>query len=205
MRIAALLAGASLGLVAAREARADGPAQAFPLQGHLAVSNDADVSFTYAWTSFNGGGSSSTTTFNLRPAADYFVIDGLSVGGFVLFQYESISPPGGGSSANLTSFGIGPRVGYDIPLSDQFSFWPRGGFAIESVGVSVPVALTGGGSTTSTSSTTVFALLLDAPFLFHPAEHFFLGLGPTLTLDLTGDVKTNVFGVDFIIGGYFGK
>jgi hypothetical protein len=32
--------------------------------------------------------------------------------------------------------------------------------------------------------------------------HFFLGIGPLLSVDLTGDHKATTFGAGFTIGGY---
>jgi hypothetical protein len=187
--LASTLAAASTLLIPATSF-ADGPAQAFAEKGHLAISSDANVGLTNASVS---GENSSTTTLSIRPAADYFVIRGLSVGGSIPFEYSSTSN-GGGST---TTFGIGARVGYDIPIGDHFSFWPRGGFGVASTTVSVP----NGNVTVSTTNT---ALTFDvfAPFLLHPVEHFFLGLGPEFSTDLTGDPKATLYGIAFIIGGH---
>jgi hypothetical protein len=55
------------------------------------------------------------------------------------------------------------------------------------------------------NSSTHLGLVLSAPFLYHPARHFFLGIGPLLSVDATGDNKQTTFGAGFTIGGYFGN
>jgi hypothetical protein len=45
-------------------------------------------------------------------------------------------------------------------------------------------------------------LNLFVPIMFHPVEHFFLGLGPALDQDLTGDNKATVLAVRLTIGGW---
>jgi hypothetical protein len=151
----------------------------------LAISSDANVSLLFSST--NAPGSNTSTEFLLAPAADFFVIDNLSVGGQVIFS--SFSPGGGGNSS--TTIGLGPRVGYNIGFNPMFSFWPKGGFTI-------------GSESFAGRSQTVFTLNIFAPFLFHPTEHFFLGLGPMLNTDLSGDLKTTQYGLAFTVGGWMG-
>jgi hypothetical protein len=170
-------------------------AEAFGAQGHLAVSSDAGFSLTHTSIGDNGGDS---TNVLFMPAADYFVIQNLSLGGFVGVDYLSF-----GNDVSTTTFTIGPRVGYDIALADKFSFWPRGGFFFDSVSLSTTTTINGM-SQTSSASTTHLGLNLSAPFLYHPVPHFFLGIGPLLSTDLTGDRKQTTFGAGFTIGGYFG-
>ena len=57
-----------------------------------------------------------------RAAVDGFIIDRLSLGGSIGFYSQSGDADGSG-------FLIYPRVGYVIPISNVFSFWPRGGFS----------------------------------------------------------------------------
>ncbi len=174
------------------EARADGPADAFGHHGHLAISSDADLSLTRTTVSGVGG----TTILFLKPSVDYFVIDKLSIGGFVPFEYAT------GGNFTTTIIGIGARVGYDIPLAERFSFWPRAGMSFASATTST-TSMVNGASTSASNSNSALTLDLYAPFLFHPAEHFFLGVGPRLDVGLTGDNKATVYGLTFIVGGYF--
>ncbi len=152
------------------------------------------------------------SAFYINPGADYFVIDHLSIGGEVLFASTGFSTtrhaPGAGDTTDTisgTHWGIMPRVGYDIPLSSLFSFWPRGGIGFQTSSFSG-----GGGADTSN---TLWYFFIDAPFLVHPIEHFFIGAGPGVTVSLSHTVKNGNVSVDgnsyldfrlltAVIGGY---
>jgi hypothetical protein len=174
------------------------PRPRFGSQGQLAISGDANADFLGRSVSNNGG---SSWEFNLHPAADYFVIQGLSIGGFLDYTHTSTSSSDalGHSTTDTTdSFGIGARVGYNIPFSDALSWWPKGGLEF------VHTSNAGAGS--------VLTLVLFAPLLYHPVSHFFFGLGPIVSTDLSssptngqpGDgPKFTTYGVAFTIGGWF--
>src|SRR5438094_230255 len=128
--------GVSVSLPAAAE---------FGKPGQLAISNDMtldSVSFTSTSTSPPQGDSTTTTRIRLAPGADYFVIPNLSVGGSIEFSTLS----GGKAPADFsqTTFGIGPRVGYNLGFTPQLSFWPRLAFTFESTSRST------GGTTNAT-------------------------------------------------------
>jgi hypothetical protein len=38
--------------------------------------------------------------------------------------------------------------------------------------------------------------------MFHPVEHFFLGVGPAFDLDLTGDEKATTIAARLTLGGW---
>lgn len=168
------------------------PAGRFGAARQLAISSDAGL-FIENTSQSGDDDSGSTTNLQLRPAFDYFVIDHLSIGGFVALDYSKV--PAGDS----TTWGIGPRIGYDIPLSDRFSIWPKVGFSFASTSTSTEVdsPLVDGDATSSN-----VALNLFAPVMFHPVEHFFLGFGPALDTDLSGDVKTTTIAGRLSIGGW---
>jgi len=50
-------------------------------------------------------------------------------------------------------------------------------------------------------STSHTYLGIFAPFLYVPAPHFFIGLGPTFNQGLSGGTGQD-FGLDFMIGGW---
>jgi hypothetical protein len=154
-------------------------------------------------TSNNGG---STFGFSFAPAADYFVIDNLSLGVELLVGYATASPgsqPGSSTSppsTNVTSYGIAPRVGYNIPIGESFSFWPKVFF--EHAAYSVGGAGTGYGN--------IQLLGLYAPFLYHPSPHFYLGVGPNILTELGANIdgtgatgKLTAYGAFASIGGWF--
>ena len=54
----------------------------------------------------------------------------------------------------------------------------------------------------ATTSNTALALNLFVPVMFHPVEHFFLGFGPALDTDLSGDAKVTTFAGRLTLGGW---
>jgi len=187
------------------------PRPHFGNAGQLAFSQDMNFALGGQSTSIpnNTGDNPSEWGVTLRPSVDYFVIQGLSVGGFLEYAHASVSIPnslgtGGGSGSTTTTtdtFGIGARVGYNIPIADSFSIWP----------------LLGLGFTTSSQTGDVgsnaFTLSIFAPFLWHPVTHFFMGIGPQLSTDLAAQQSANgqsaagnkvtTYGLQFVIGGWF--
>ncbi|HVU03402.1 MAG TPA: hypothetical protein VHE30_16695, partial [Polyangiaceae bacterium] len=152
----------------------DTPAGIFGAKGQLAVSSDNGLSISNTSTSGRGG---STTTLELRPAIDYFVADNLSFGGFLGLDYTKV--PDGHS----TTFSIGPRIGYNIPVAPRFSIWPKVGLSFASTSQTVNGTVATNGADISTNSSNL-AVNLFVPVMLHPATHFFLGFGPALDADL---------------------
>jgi len=181
-------------------------ASRFGDRGQLAISNDFDLSVVNQSISDDGG---STTTLSVAPAADYFVARNLSVGGMVSLAYAT-STSGGQVTTSQTTFGIGPRVGYDIPFGDRFSLWPRIAFLFSDA--SAPPISGAFGSSAPAYSVTTFDIQLFAPLLWHPSAHFFVGLGPFFQTDLASTyssggtssswMKTTAFGVKLDLGGW---
>jgi hypothetical protein len=163
---------------------------AFGAPGQIAISSDFSAQIgSHAEIAADGNTPASTTTVSLSPALDVFVAPNFSVGGQVALQWSTT----GGSTTS--GFGVGPRVGYDLPMSDTISFWPKGGlsFAFERREVS-----------RSRVTAEVYA-----PFLLHPAPHFFVGLGPLLAVDLVSRWDGNAanrnldFALSTTVGGWF--
>jgi hypothetical protein len=171
------------------------PSGRFGGKSQIAVSSDAG--FSIGNTSVSGV-DGSTTAIVLRPAVDYFVADYISIGGFLGLDYAST--PGGSS----TTFSIGPRVGYNIPLSERFSLWPKLGFAFASTSQQQDDTELATGQTVDSDDETNTSLQLNlfAPFMFHPVEHFFVGVGPAFDLDLTGDNKATTIAARLTLGGW---
>jgi hypothetical protein len=140
-----------------------------------------------------GGGS--TTFVNIAPAADYFLSPNISVGGIIGFASGNLG------GVDVTAFGIGARVGYNVPLADAWSIWPRLGLEY------IHASASSGGNSASGYD---IPLSIDVPILWHPAAHFFLGLGPVFSTELVSktegvdQAKTTDIGINAVIGGYFG-
>ena len=169
------------------------PSGAFGDQGQLTVSSDSSLSVSHRTFSDSD---LSTTEITLLPAVDYFVVHNLSVGGFLGLDYVKAG------SEHSTTFEIGPRVGYNLPLGKLVSFWPK-------VGLSYTHASIGGtprqpGLSTVGPSGDHVALNIFAPLMFHPVTHFFVGFGPALDTDLSGDAKSTTIAARLTIGGWFG-
>jgi hypothetical protein len=170
-----------------------GPAEVFGQKGQIAISSDAALVIQRRTISDVSGG---TTSIQLAPAADYFVIDNLSIGGFIGWDYTT-------SGDNDSSrFSIGPRVGYNLPFSDLISIWPKAGFSFAHTSNTVTTPGPNDSEVSVSNSADAFALNLFVPVVFHPVRHFFAGFGPFLDTDLSGDKRATVFGGKLTIGGW---
>jgi hypothetical protein len=172
------------------EVRANSPSGRFGQDGQIAVSSDAGLSISNTSVS---GVDGSTTSVTLRPSVDWFVVDAISLGGFVGVQYDSAD---GGSTAIIS---VGPRVGYNLPISARTSVWPKVGISFANTRVTSD---DDDGVEDEEASNTAAQLNLFVPVMFHPVPHFFLGLGPALDLDLNGEAKATTIAVRLTIGGW---
>lgn len=127
-----------------------------------------------------------------RLALDYFVIEGLSLGGSFVFMNQSLSgetTAGGVSQSTdigtLQTLFVHPRVGYAIPFDETFSFWPRAGLAFMSQSFKSDIDAIA--DTTSTSTN----LTLEAMFGISPMSHFAILVGPYAYFGLGGSVETD--------------
>jgi hypothetical protein len=187
------LAGSANAQSVTDNTRVTGPAEVFGAAGQIAISSDAALVIQRRTISDVSGG---TTSIQLAPAADYFVINNLSVGGFVGFDYVT-------SGDNDSSrFSIGPRVGYNLPFSDLISIWPKAGFSFAHTSSTVSTPGPNNSRVSVTNTADAFALNLFVPVMFHPVRHFFAGFGPFLDADLSGDNRATVFGGKLTIGGW---
>lgn len=173
---------------------ANSPSGVFGDKGQITISSDAGLQISN--TSISGV-DGSVTSITLRPAIDYFLANNFSLGGFVGVDHSSTS------GAKSTTFSIGPRVGYNLAFSDRFSFWPKVGLSYSNTSVSVDGVSNGTDIVTSSVSGSHLALNIFAPVLFHPVEHFFLGFGPALDTDLSGQAKATTIAGRLTIGGWF--
>ncbi len=117
----------------------------------------------------------------LHPAVDYFLTNRISIGG--VFGYTH-SP----AQTGTTTLDFGARAGFNLDIASQFSIWPTAGIGAQ-------------WTSTNHTSGSSSALQIFAPFLYHPAQHVFVGIGPEFQAGLSGGDYTE-YGVDFIIGGW---
>ncbi len=121
-----------------------------------------------------------TTFYNLpRLAFDWLPVQNLTLGGAVwLYADLQATNSTGGKNTDqpkLTYWGIAPRVGYVIPMSDKLSFWPRAGVEYNNVS-----------SSDGSLSVTQFAVDLEAMLVISPWNHFGFTVGPTADIPITG-------------------
>jgi len=173
---------------------ADSPAGVFGYGGQLALSSDTGVSISSTSTA---GVDESTTKLSLRPALDYFLVNNVSVGAFVGVEYTSTG------GAHATTFAIGPRVGYDFVFAEHFSFWPKLGVSYSDSNTTTSAAVSAGSPPAEKVSARHLALNAFALLMFHPVPHFFLGFGPALDTDLTGQARQTTIAGRLTVGGWF--
>lgn len=169
------------------EVGVDTPSGRFGLAGQIAVSSDAGLSISNTSV---GGVDGSTTNIILRPAVDWFIAESISLGGFAGVEYDSA--PGGSTSV----VSIGPRAGYNVPLTSRLSVWPKVGVSVSYTSVDFD------DGTQDDEDETSLQVNLFAPLMFHPVQHFFLGFGPALDADVTGDAKVTTIAGRLTIGGW---
>jgi hypothetical protein len=132
-----------------------------------------------------------TTYVIVRPAVDYFVADHLSLGGGLGFARSWQE----GESSN--SFEVRPRIGYELPVGDAFSVWPRAGIQYE---------LSWFNDSYGSSSNRTLEAFAQVPVLAHVTPHFFVGIGPTFNAVLSYSradwPKATSVGVESTIGGW---
>jgi hypothetical protein len=181
----------SFGSVALLLTAATAHAESLGEKGQIAISGD----FELAITSDSVEDGDSSTNITIAPALDFFLARNLSVGGQVVFAQNDEE------LGDVQTFGAAARVGYVIGLG-KISIWPRGGLSF---------ARSSFDTAGDDLSVTRLTLNVYAPVLFHPVDHFFLGLGPVFDVDLVADDNSDLFeaskitsiGVVSTIGGYF--
>jgi hypothetical protein len=229
-------------IFAARGASAQAVGAAFGQKGHVAISAErllgvyvlnAEAEQT-GTTTFGGGTENltldteaDTTTVVLlgsgpvvgpatipRLAVDFFVIDGLSIGGSLLYWNNSAEDedtgtttagPGGGpnplnrdrTETDTSLFGFAPRVGYAYMFSPTFGIWPRLGFSYVNTKTESKneVIDAGDGSVDVTDTETkqsLFSLTLEGLLVISPFEHVAFGVGPFFEWGFSGDTETDI-------------
>jgi len=175
--IAAAALGASLSFVPEASAIKPVPQGTFKLAAERLISSD----FTFAggtttWNNQIFGAAGNAPITAPRLGADYFIIDGLSLGGHASVGFNTRT---NNSLQGRTA--ILPRVGYAFALGNVIDFWPRGGFGI----------LVDGNESSGLIS-------LEAMFLANLDKRFALEFGPAV------DIPLSRFYPDAVVGGNAG-
>jgi hypothetical protein len=136
-------------------------------------------------------GSDSQVDFAVATDLSWFVADHFALG--VSLRYQLVQATTNGvDQGTQSSAGLAPIAAYDFALSPLVSFFPSAGLEF----LSQP------------GDRKAWGLTAFAPVLFHPAPHFFLGVGPSFFAELTvqsptATDKTMTFGARTVLGGYF--
>lgn len=155
----------------AQDASGGGLGQGFGAQGQLAITGDATAHFDKV----NKGG----WVFEVRPAADFFVVPSVTIGAVVGFGIDNAKNKG---------VLVGGRVGYNLNVTPNVGAWARVGIRYNHVSPDT------GPSVHSTD------LTVDLPILYHFAPHFFAGLAPYYNLNVSGP---DSYGFASLVGGWF--
>ena len=185
------------------EASKEPAEEPFGKAGVLNVASDLSLNVQHTgYGSAPSGGEtpSSVTTYMVGPAADYFVIDNLSLG--AMFQFGRITESTGAEEAKIDVIGFEPRVGYHIPLvPEKLGLWPRINYFYESKKFMVD----GRADITDKS----MGVGVFVPLLIHPVEHFHIGIGPYMDTALStkaggqDEAKATTIGLRMEIAGWW--
>ncbi len=124
-----------------------------------------------------------------RISFDYFVINGLGVGGSIGYFHVSgsVKQEGGGQSVTqdtgtANGFLLAPRVGYAFMFTPMLGIWPRGGITFVHSGSEDTDGY-------PNSSSNALALTLEVPFVITPVPHVGFQVAPIFDIGLSGSDK----------------
>lgn len=169
----------AVGLLGATSAKAQ---EQFATKGTAAFSADRlfGVGLHHGYTQGDGTTDSTDVGFVWRAPADiyeiprlsfdYFVIDGLNIGGSIAYASNSGDHGLYGNGAFL----LAPRVGYCWMFSRAVGFWLRGGITYDNINY-------GGGA-----GEWGLALSAQGMFVISPVDHFAFEVGPTMDITIVG-------------------
>ena len=147
--------------------------QGFGQAGQLVISGETFTGFTKV--------SNAGWGFNLQPAADYFIIPNVTIGGAVGF---------GVGSDEARAFRLAARAGFNFNFSEHLSIWGKAGITY------------GWASLAGNSSSESYANLF-VPINYHIVPHVFIGVGPFYNLKLSGDFAANNYGFASVVGAWW--
>ncbi len=166
----------------------------------------------------NSGASQLSVT--AEPGFDYFITRAVSMGGAVLLSYadqKGYDYFGPLIETKETGYGFGARLGINIALGQRLSVWPKFGLGLTNYNTKYSVLTSTAPLATTMPDQREFTshalwINLYVPVLYHPAPHFFFGLGPSILADLsrTGtysnaapvENKRTRFGLTLTTGGW---
>lgn len=169
--------------------------------GNGGSTTDSRVGFAFG---SNGAGTLLESFYNLpRLGFDVVVIPHLTLGGSAwiytdLSANTTTTQTNGNSTtvdqAKITYWGFSPRVGYVIPFSHTFHFWPRAGISYNNLGTG---SVTVDNVTTAGNTTWQVAATVEAMFVITPwTRHFGFTVGPTADIPIAGKTSSTTTGTN---------
>jgi hypothetical protein len=183
----------------------------FGQKGEWVLTNELAASVSS--TRYAGIGSSATGT-NVYGGFDYFVTKGIAIGGGLWTSYQKTTgtdaPSGSQVASSAVSGGLFARSGLNVPIASWISWYPRFTMATGVRNDTETLAQSQNSPTEIIVSVACFA-----PLLVHPAQHFFVGFGPSISHDLSHAVvypdyptqtqnRSTTAGVGLVVGGWLG-
>lgn len=161
----------------------------------ISVDDDNESSVSETRVGLVGSPGSNVFTNQPRLSLDYFVMEGLSVGGSATYAFSSgkRTTKAGSveTSADLpesSGFLLAPRVGYAIQFDETFALWPRGGLSLF-FGSTTTSEVVGGQVQRQDASVTYVDLTVEAPLTISPSDNVAFLVGPYLDLPLHGKIE----------------
>ncbi len=179
------LASASDAALAAHEAppqEAGAPQGYFGKRGTIALGLDFDTGAA------NTGISSRPLGLGVHPTLDVFVLDGLSIGTAVGFEYSHFN------GVDLYNYGGEGRVGYALRINDRLAIWPK--ISLSYVVGGVPQ----GSDQTSMATLEDLRAGVTLPFVFTLGGHTMFQLGPVASTDVWRTVGGQAAAREDILG-----
>ena len=153
----------------------------------------------------NGSAATLPNVFTVpRLGFDYTIIPNVTIGGDIVAfftlggsQSSEVDNNSGGkqttsvSEPKSTIFGIAPRGGYILRLTDMFALWLRGGVSFYTASVKQTVDANNNQVTTSVNFNQ-FALDLDPQLVITPIPHFGFTAGLTADIPIAGGHSVSV-------------
>lgn len=166
-------------------------------------STNTQTSFSLLW----GSDFPDLTFYGVpRFGFDYVVAPNITVGGnLVLFatlggsttQHQQFkngqTTDKSTDNPSVFLWGLAPRAGYILPMSDMLSLWLRGGPAYYHVSFKTTTSA-GNTTITDTNSLSQFALALEPLAVFTPTPHFGITGGPTIDIPVSGSATQETSG-----------
>lgn len=187
-----------------REVLAKPGDERFGARGQLAIDQSFAMMATRNSSDDALGGGRSNTNVGLAPTVSWFVLPQVSVNLGVSLGAGWSTSDASSDLGSYTSLGGRTGLGYALPLTDHFSLWPSAGASLTRYWFDSGDQP--GGATGDMFYGSVGA---SVPVLWHPAPHFFVGLGPAaFAVDSGGELGSlthnyTTLGLTSTVGGYF--